>query len=29
MIAASKNYYQWKDSQDLKAWNDTFTPIYQ
>ena len=29
MIAASKNYYQWKDSEDLKAWNDTFTPIYQ
>jgi spermidine/putrescine transport system substrate-binding protein len=29
MVALSKNYYQWKNSQDLKTWNDTFVPIYQ
>ena len=25
----SKNYYHWKDSQELTTWNNTFVPIYQ
>ena len=29
MVAVSKPYYQWKNSQDLTTWNDTFVPIYQ
>ncbi len=29
MVSLSKDYYQWKDSQDLTAWNDIFVPIYQ
>ncbi|HUL84776.1 MAG TPA: spermidine/putrescine ABC transporter substrate-binding protein [Actinomycetota bacterium] len=28
MVAAAKPYYQWKNTQDLKTWNDTFQPIY-
>jgi spermidine/putrescine transport system substrate-binding protein len=29
MVSLSKNYYSWKDSQDLTAWNNVFVPIYQ
>ena len=25
----SKNYYQWKNAQELTTWNNTFVPIYQ
>jgi spermidine/putrescine transport system substrate-binding protein len=29
IVALSRNYYQWKNSQDLDLWNNTFVPIFQ
>ncbi|MBI3648304.1 MAG: spermidine/putrescine ABC transporter substrate-binding protein [Actinobacteria bacterium] len=29
MVARSKSYYQWKTSQELDEWNNTFVPIFQ
>jgi spermidine/putrescine transport system substrate-binding protein len=29
MVSLSKSYYQWKNSQELDAWNNTFVPIFQ
>jgi len=29
VVSISKNYYHWKDSQELTEWNNTFVPIYQ
>jgi spermidine/putrescine transport system substrate-binding protein len=29
MISLSRSYYQWKNAQELDAWNNTFVPIFQ
>jgi len=29
VVSISKDYYHWKDSQELTEWNNTFVPIYQ
>ena len=29
ITAASKSYYNWKNSQELETWNNTFVPIFQ
>jgi spermidine/putrescine transport system substrate-binding protein len=29
MVSLSKNYYAWKNSEDLTAWNSVFVPVYQ
>lgn len=29
IVSLSKSYYQWKNSQELDAWNNTFVPIFQ
>ncbi|MFL5736385.1 MAG: spermidine/putrescine ABC transporter substrate-binding protein [Actinomycetota bacterium] len=29
VVSISKDYYHWKNSQELTEWNNTFVPIYQ